>query len=344
MKIAIIGATGYGGVELIRLLNDHSKVETIDVFTSSDVGATYSDKYPSLLERYDIPLKEIDYDVLKTYDVVFASTPAGVTSTLFEPLIGEDVVLIDLSGDYRLKKTELYEKWYGKKAAKKEYVDQAVYSISEWTRDKVKEAQFISNPGCYPTAALLSLIPVFKEGIVIPGTCIIDSKSGVTGSGNKLSTTSHYCEANENMSIYKVNQHQHVPEIEQGIEMYAGKKETVTFSAHLVPMLRGILSTSYVNVTEGTTAEQIDEIFERAYRDEPFVRLVKDASIFGTNRVRGANFCDIYWNLDERTNRLTIMAAIDNLVKGAAGQAIQNMNIRFGFDEKDGLNQMPLYI
>ncbi|HEY9581711.1 MAG TPA: N-acetyl-gamma-glutamyl-phosphate reductase [Savagea sp.] len=344
MKIAIIGATGFGGAELIRLLHSHSKVEAIDVFTSSEVGELYSNKYPSMIQIYDQPLLEINYSKLAQYDVIFASTPAGVTSTLFEPLMDKEVVLIDLSGDYRLKNLEDYENWYGKKSAKQQYVDKAVYGLTEWAKANVKGATFISNPGCYPTAALLSTIPLYKEDLVIPGTCIIDAKSGVTGSGNSLVKSSHFCEANENISIYKMNKHQHIPEIEQGLKMFAGAEDTITFSTHLVPMMRGILSTTYINVKEGTTEDMIQRAFEEAYKDAPFVRLIEEAGMFGTNRVRGTNYCDIHWNLDERTNRLTVVAAIDNLVKGAAGQAIQNMNVLFGYDEMDGLDQIPLYM
>lgn len=342
MKVAIIGATGYGGVELVRLLHQHQKVTTIDTFTSSEVGVPYSDKYPQFKGLYDEPMKAIDYDVLETYDVVFTSTPAGVTTTLLEPLIGKSVKLIDLAGDYRIQNTELYEQWYEKEAPKKELVAQAVYGLTEWNRQAIREAQLLSNPGCYPTATALSILPLIHDQLIDPNTCIIDAKSGVTGSGNKLSKSSHFCEANESTSIYKINKHQHIPEIEQSIEMFGKAQATITFSTHLVPMERGILTTAYAQLNEGVTAEMIHRSFAKHYENDPFVRYIKETTSFSTNQVRGSNFCDIHCNVDERTGRVTILAVIDNMVKGAAGQAIQNMNVMFGFDETLGIEFLPL--
>ncbi len=342
MKIAIIGATGYGGVELVRLLHQHKEVTTIDTFTSSEVGVPYSEKYPQFKGLYDEPMKAIEYDVLETYDVVFTSTPAGVTTTLLEPLIGKDVKLIDLAGDYRIQNPELYEKWYGKEAPKKELLEQAVYGLSEWNKEAIQHAQLLSNPGCYPTATALSILPLIKDQLIDPNSCIIDAKSGVTGSGNKLTKSSHFCEANESTSIYKINKHQHIPEIEQSIQWFGEADATITFSTHLVPMERGILTTAYATLNEGVTEEMIHESFERHYEDAPFIRYIKETNSFSTNQVRGSNFCDIHCDVDERTGRVTILAVIDNMVKGAAGQAIQNMNIMCGFDETLGIEFLPL--
>lgn len=344
MKVGIIGATGYGGLELIRFLHNHPEVEEIQLFTSSEEGTIFSSKYSHLFTILDQPLHKIDGESLSKLDVVFTSTPSGVTTELLPPLLHSGPKFIDLSGDYRLKNGVDYEKWYHKKAAPAEIVKDSVYGLTEWNKDKIKEATLIANPGCYPTATLLSILPLIKNKLIDPNFLIVDAKSGVSGAGNKPSRTTHFSETNESFSIYKINEHQHIPEIEQAIEMFAGVKTSITFNTHLVPMTRGILATSYAPLADQTTNDQLIECLEETYKNDPFVRIIKDASTVGTNQVKGSNYCDIFVKVDERTNRATIVSVIDNLVKGAAGQAIQNMNVQMNLPQTTGLDVIPLFI
>ncbi|WP_332649408.1 N-acetyl-gamma-glutamyl-phosphate reductase [Lysinibacillus sp. 54212] len=344
MKVGIIGATGYGGLELIRFLYNHKEVEKIDLFTSSEEGTVFSTKFPHLINVNDQPLQKIDYDALSRFDVVFASTPSGVSSELFPPLLNKGPKLIDLSGDFRLKDLGSYERWYNKKPAPQEAVDASVYGLTEWNEEKVRDAKLVANPGCYPTAVLLSLLPLIKEGLIDPSFLVIDAKSGVSGAGNKPSQATHFSEANENFSIYKINEHQHIPEIEQAISMFAGVETKISFNTHLVPMTRGILATSYASVAAGVTQAHLTNCLKETYANHPFVRVIEDGSSIGTNRVKGSNYCDVYAKLDERTGRATIIGVIDNLVKGAAGQAIQNMNVQMNLPQTTGLQVVPLFI
>jgi len=344
MKAGIIGATGYGGLELLRFLHNHKEVEEIGLFTSSDEGTQFSDKFPHLTDIYNQPLLKLDDEALAQYDVIFASTPSGVSSTIFPSLVERGPKLIDLSGDFRLKNLESYETWYKKNPAPQEVVDRSVYGLTEWNASAIENADLIANPGCYPTAVLLSILPLIKHRLIDPSLLVIDAKSGISGAGNKPSQATHFSEANESFSIYKINEHQHIPEIEQAISMFTDIETTVTFNTHLVPMTRGILATSYAQVTEGVTQKQLVDCLTETYKDHPFVRVIQQASAVGTNRVKGSNYCDIYVKLDERTNRATIIGVIDNLVKGAAGQAIQNMNVQFGFPQQTGLQLVPYFI
>ncbi|WP_342514949.1 N-acetyl-gamma-glutamyl-phosphate reductase [Sporosarcina sp. FSL K6-1522] len=344
MKVGIIGASGYGGLELIRLLHNHPEVEQIELFTSSEEGIVFSNKYSHLMNMYDQPLRKIEHEKLAKFDVVFSSAPAGVASHLLPPLIGKGPKLIDLSGDFRLKDLGQYEQWYKKESAPKQAVEQSVYGLTEWNHEAIKQAQLIANPGCYPTAVLLSLLPLLKEQLIDASGLIIDAKSGVSGAGNKASQMTHFSETNENTAIYKLHQHQHIPEIEQAFGLFAEEAPPITFSTHLVPMTRGILATSYAPVKAGVTEQQLVACLEETYADHPFVRVTKETDKFGTNQVYGSNFCDIHVKVDPRTNRATVVAVIDNLVKGAAGQAIQNMNVQFQLDESMGLSHVPAFI
>ncbi len=344
MKVGIIGATGYGGLELIRFLYNHKEVERLELFTSSEEGTLFSSKFPHLANMYEQPLRKIDYDVLSQFDVVFASTPSGVSTDLFPPLVNRGPKLIDLSGDFRLKNPDSYETWYKKTPPPPEIVEASVYGLTEWNERAIKEAALIANPGCYPTAVLLSLLPLIKEKCIDPSFLIIDAKSGISGAGNKPSQTTHYSEANESLSIYKINEHQHIPEIEQAISMFAGVETKISFNTHLVPMTRGILSTSYAQVMPGITQKHLTDCLQAAYEHQPFVRVVENATSVGTNRVKGSNYCDVFAKLDERTGRATIIGVIDNLVKGAAGQAIQNMNVQMNLPQTLGLQVVPLFI
>ncbi|KIL49571.1 N-acetyl-gamma-glutamyl-phosphate reductase [Jeotgalibacillus soli] len=344
MKVGIIGASGYGGLELVRLLHTHPEVESVELFTSSEEGTVYSHKYTHLYNIMDQPLRRINAEEMSSLDVVFSSAPAGVASTLLPPLIGKGPRIIDLSGDFRLKDEELYRNWYQKDPAPGKYLQESVYGLTEWNRSAIEKATLIANPGCYPTAVLLSLLPLLRDQLIDGSQLIIDAKSGVSGAGNTPSQMTHFSETNENISIYKVNKHQHIPEIEQGFQLFAKEQSPITFSTHLVPMTRGIIATSYARLEDGVSQEKLIECLTETYNESPFVRIIPASQKFGTKQVSGSNYCDIQVYADSRTNRVTVVSVIDNLVKGAAGQAIQNMNVQFGLKETTGLTQVPAFI
>ncbi len=344
MHVGIIGATGYGGQELLRFLYNHSEIENISLFSSSESGISFSDKYTHLRKIIDQPLQKIEPEKLQKLDVVFTSTPSGVSSKLIPEILTENVKIIDLSGDFRLKNPKDYEKWYKLSPAPEQFVQQSVYGLTEWNKKEIQDANLIANPGCYPTAVLLSLLPLLKENLIDSENLIIDAKSGISGAGNKPNANNQFCDTNDSTSIYKINKHQHIPEIEQAMSMFAKNDHPITFSTHLVPMNRGIMSTSYAKLQQGVGIDDLQNCLHSIYEDKPFIRIIDDASKISTNQVRGTNFCDIHINVDERTGRATIVSVIDNLVKGAAGQAIQNMNVMFGLEETNGLTQIPIWI
>ncbi|WP_096198982.1 N-acetyl-gamma-glutamyl-phosphate reductase [Bacillus sp. FJAT-45350] len=344
MRAAIIGATGYGGAELIRLLHNHPEVTLSSVHSSSQQGVSISETYPHLNNVVDLDLEDIQAKLIKEKaEVVFLSTPPGVSNKVSESLLLEGLKVIDLSGDLRLKDRDVYEQWYGIEAAPQQLINNAVYGLTEWAKEEVQGAKLISNPGCYPTATLLGLAPLMVEKLVEPKSIIIDAKSGTSGAGRTPTAITHYAEMNENFKIYKVNQHKHIPEIEQGLHGWDERVSTVTFSTHLVPMVRGIMSTIYAQATNPMSEEQLRELYETMYEQSPFVRIRKNGQFPSTKEVYGTNYCDIGITYDERTGRITVVSVIDNLVKGAAGQAIQNLNVMQGFDEKMGLDLVPLY-
>ncbi|MCR2822884.1 N-acetyl-gamma-glutamyl-phosphate reductase [Lederbergia panacisoli] len=343
MRVGIVGATGYGGAELIRILQSHPKFEIAALYTSSRQGRDIHNHYPHLTGIIPLTLEEIDpIKMAKDTDVVFLAVPTGIASQLAPELLTAGCVVIDLTGDFRLKNTEDYEYWYKRKAAPKEWIEKAVYSLPELNRTSVKGSQFISNPGCYPTAALLGLAPLAKANILKEGSVIIDAKSGISGAGQTVSLGNIYSELNENLKIYKVNGHQHIPEIEQMLKEM-GYESPITFQTHLVPMTRGIMTTIYGTVEGKITEDELWQLYHDFYANEYFVR-VRDKGIFpATKEVAASNFCDIGIACDERTGRITIVSVIDNLMKGAAGQAVQNANILFGFEESAGLKFSPMY-
>jgi N-acetyl-gamma-glutamyl-phosphate reductase len=344
LRAAIIGSTGYGGVELIRLLLQHPKVEITSVISSSQAGTPIADGFPHLTEIIVDALDGIDIDLIRSKaDVVFAATPNGVSSQLVPQLIEAGLKVIDLSGDFRLKSGASYEQWYKLQPARADLVEQAVYGLAEVCGDDVKGSSFVSNPGCYSTAALLGLIPIVGAEWLDPKSIIIDAKSGVSGAGRGLSMGVHYSEINENFKAYKVNSHQHTPEIEQVLSQISGQDIRVTFTPHLVPMTRGIMCTIYGTLTESINADNLIDLYKRYYDGRPFVRVRVEGKLPATKEVWGSNYCDIGFSVDERTNRVTIISVIDNLVKGAAGQAIQNLNLMMGWDEAEGLRLAPVY-
>jgi N-acetyl-gamma-glutamyl-phosphate reductase len=289
------------------------------------------------LDGVDIPL------IRSKADVVFAATPSGVSAGLVPQLLEAGLKVIDLSGDFRLKSGALYEQWYKHKPAADALLAQAVYGLSEVYGQECSGVDFISNPGCYSTASLLGLIPALSAGWIDPKTIIIDAKSGVSGAGRGLGLNWHYAEMNENFLAYKVNKHQHIPEIEQVLSQVAGHDVVTTFTTHLVPMTRGILCTMYATLTDSHTEAELIRLYQKYYEGRPFVRIRPQGKLPATKEVWGSNYCDIGFAADTRTGRVTIIAVIDNLVKGAAGQAIQNLNLMMGWDEATGLDMAPVF-
>lgn len=344
LRAAIVGSTGYGGVELIRLLLQHPEVDIASVISSSNPGALYVEGYPHLSEIVTDRLEAIDVEAIKDKaDVVFLATPHGVSTELSPKLIDAGLKVIDVSGDLRLKRGDAYEKWYKHKPADPAYLDRAVYGLCEVFGSEVKGADLIANPGCFPTATTLGLAPLVAEGWIDPATIISDAKTGVSGAGRGLGLLYHYSEINESTLAYKVNRHQHTPEIEQTLGRLAGRDVTITFTTHLLPMTRGILVTSYAQLTGKRTDEEVLDLFRSYYEGRRFVRIRPAGKWPATKEVLGSNYCDIGVSVDERTNRVTVISVIDNLVKGAAGQAVQNLNLMMGWDEAAGLAFTPVY-
>jgi N-acetyl-gamma-glutamyl-phosphate reductase len=344
IRAAVVGSTGYGGVELIRFLLKHPLVDITSVISSSNAGAPFAEGFPHLSEIIMDRLDAIDVALIRSKaDVVFTATPHGISSALVPRFLEAGLKVIDLSGDFRLKSGEVYEQWYKHKPADEALLAKAVYGLAEVFGDQCRDVDFISNPGCYPTAALLGLIPAVAAGWIDPKTIIIDAKSGVSGAGRGLGLSVHYSEINENFLAYKVNKHQHLPEIEQALGWIAGQEVITTFTTHLVPMTRGILCTTYASLTEQRTEADFIQLYREYYNGRPFVRIRPQGKLPATKEVWGSNYCDIGFSTDPRTGRVTIVSVIDNLVKGAAGQAIQNLNLMMGWDEAAGLDMAPVY-
>lgn len=343
LKVGIIGATGYAGAELVRLLLSHPSAEITAVSSVSFEGQSLSDIYPNLKEIAPFTLESTD-EIIPRCDVVFASVPHGVSEEIALKCKAAGSVLIDLGADFRLQNEDDYKKWYGKEYKHPELHESSVYSIPELHRDSIKDASVIGNPGCYPTSIALGLMPAIKAGIIETEQLIIDSKSGVTGAGRSLTQGTHYPDTNEAFAAYKAGCHRHAPEIEQTLTEIAGSDVKVTFVPHLLPVNRGIESTIYAKLTAkgvGLTANEIHTIYTNTYETERFVRIEKLGEYANIKNVRMSNYCDISIHIDEHCGNLIISSVIDNMVKGAAGQAIQNMNIRFGLNEAEGLLSVP---
>ena len=344
MNVAIIGATGYGGAELIRILHQHPEVSIHSFHTSSQEGLSMSQSYPHLQTVVEKDLELIDpEEIAAEVDLVFTATPSGVSSKLVPQLLQAGLKVIDLSGDYRLKNSEAYEKWYKLESGNEEVIEKTVYGLTEWLETDLAQTQFVSNPGCFPTAVLLGLAPLAINHLIDEKSIIIDAKTGVSGAGRSASAATHFPETNDNINIYRVNEHQHIPEIEQMLAYWNPNIEAVTFSTHLVPMTRGIMATMYVDIPKEVNIEELFDLYHKSYKDNYFVRVKEQGYFPSTKEVSGSNFCDISLAYDERTNRVTVVSVIDNLMKGAAGQAVQNMNKMLGMDEKTGLNFIPVY-
>ncbi|TLS36863.1 N-acetyl-gamma-glutamyl-phosphate reductase [Pseudalkalibacillus caeni] len=344
MNIAIVGATGYSGIELLRLLLNHPEANLTYLISNSQSNKQLSEVYPHFSGVKESMLKTLDIPkVAKEVDVVFFATPSGVSKNFVPEFLEYGVKCIDLSGDFRLKDPLLYEKWYKNSSASEKNLEKAVYGLSEIYENDVKEASLIANPGCYPTATLLGLLPALKEKWIKSDSIIIDGKSGVSGAGRSVSIGTHFAETNENLKAYKLGSHQHIPEIEQILHTESGIQSNVTFSTHLVPMTRGIMCTMYADLQEHKSTGEIIDLYKQFYEGKPFVRIRPEDHWPTTKEVSASNYCDIGFMSDARTGRLTIVSVIDNVVKGAAGQAVQNLNIMMGLDAKTGLNLSPVY-
>ncbi|PFB68783.1 N-acetyl-gamma-glutamyl-phosphate reductase [Bacillus cereus] len=345
MKVAIIGATGYGGIELIRLLEQHPYFSIASLHSFSQVGECITNVYPHLRNILVHTLQEINAEEIeKEAEIVFLATPAGVSAELTPKLLAVGLKVIDLSGDFRMKDPLIYEQWYKRAAAKEEVLSEAVYGLSEWKKSEIQNANLIANPGCFATASLLAILPLVRSGMIEEDSIIIDAKSGVSGAGKTPTTMTHFPELYDNLRIYKVNEHQHVPEIEQMLAEWDRETKPITFSTHLIPISRGIMVTLYAKVKREMEIEQLQKLYEETYEQSAFIRIRTQGEFPSPKEVRGSNYCDMGIAYDERTGRVTVVSVIDNMMKGAAGQAIQNANIVAGLEETTGLQHMPLYL
>ena len=344
IKAGIIGATGYAGAEIVRLLMGHPKVEIKWLGSRSYIDQRYADIYRNMFQIVEDICKDDNLDKLaEEVDVIFTATPQGFCASVINEEILSKVKVIDLSADFRIKDVAIYEKWYGIEHKSPEYIKEAVYGLCEINREDIKKARLVANPGCYTTCSILSLYPLVKEGLIDPSTIIIDAKSGTSGAGRGAKVDNLFCEVNENMKAYGVATHRHTPEIEEQLGYAAGLVIVLNFTPHLVPMNRGILVTAYASLKEKVSYETVKAAYDKYYEKEKFVRVLEKDVCPQTKWVEGSNYVDVNFKIDERTGRVIVMGALDNLVKGAAGQAVQNMNLVFGLDESTGLDLVPIF-
>lgn len=343
MKVSIIGATGYVGAELLRILTAHPQAEIVHITSESHAGEVAAAVYPHLRGCCPLVLEPMAAaaDIAADSEVLFVALPHGHAMKLGKAVAHLPLRIIDLGADYRFADPAVYAQWYG---LPHEHGDAArVYGLTEWQREAIRTAKIIGNAGCYPTAGILALMPLVRAGLVQRGSIIIDAASGVSGAGRAATAANHFPELYDSFKAYGVAGHRHTPEIEQALSQLSGEEQVVSFTPHLLPMVRGILATCYAALRPGVSADEVDEAFTACYAGEPFIRLLGRNGYPATKAVRGSNFCDIGWHLDPRTGRVVVLSAIDNLVKGAAGQAVQNFNIACGFAEDTALDAIPLY-
>lgn len=344
VKASILGATGYTGAELVRLLAAHPAVELVGLTTQSYAGQPFWEVYPHLLGYVDLVCREQDVGALvRESDVIFAALPHGHAMHLAGEILGAGKALVDLGADFRLADARTFAAWYKMEHAAPELLPRAAYGLPEIHREKIRESRLVANPGCYPTGAILALAPLLRERLVETGSIVIDAKSGVSGAGRAPSLNTHFCEVNESIKAYGVASHRHTPEIEQELSRLAGEPVVVSFTPHLVPMTRGILCTAYARLACTAETAELVEIYRRFYAGERFVRVLPPGMLPATKMVAGSNHCDIGLVVDRRARRVVVVSAIDNLLKGAAGQAVQNMNIMFGLPEGEGLTGPGVY-
>ena len=344
IKVGIIGATGYAGQELVRILLSHKYADIVWYGSRSYIDKKYSDVFGNMFKLVDSTCLDDNMEALADeVDVIFTATPQGLCASLVNEAILNKVKIIDLSADFRIKDVSVYEQWYGITHKSPQFIDEAVYGLCEINREDIKKARLVANPGCYTTCSILSAYPLMKEGLIRPQSLIIDAKSGTSGAGRGAKVDNLYCEVNENIKAYGVTSHRHTPEIEEQLSYAAGEPVVINFTPHLVPMNRGILVTAYADLTADVTWQKLRSVYEKYYGGETFIRLLDENVCPQTRWVEGSNFVDINFKVDPRTHRVIIMGAIDNLVKGAAGQAVQNMNLMFGLDESEGLMLVPMF-
>ena len=344
IRVGIIGATGYAGGELVRILLNHKDAKIVWYGSRSYIDKKYYQVYQNMFQLVEDICKDDNLEELaKQVDVIFTATPQGFLGSVLTEEILSKTKIVDLSADFRIKDVKKYEKWYGIEHKAPQFIDEAVYGLCEINREDIKKARLIANPGCYPTCSPLSIYPLLKEGLIDPNTIIIDAKSGTSGAGRGAKVPNLYCEVNESIKAYGVATHRHTPEIEEQLSYAAGEPVLINFTPHLVPMQRGILVTAYASLKKDVTYEEVKAIYDKYYADEKFVRVLEKDQCPETKWVEGSNYVDIGFKIDERTGRIIMMGAIDNLVKGAAGQAVQNMNLLFGLPESEGLELVPMF-
>ena len=344
IKVGIIGATGYAGSELVRILLGHKEAEIQWYGSRSYIDQKYASIYQNFFELVDASCMEDQMETMADQvDVIFTATPQGLCASLINEEILSKTKVIDLSADFRIKDVKVYEEWYKLEHKSPRYIKEAVYGLCEINREDVKHARLVANPGCYTTCSILTCYPLVKEGLIDPNSLIIDAKSGTSGAGRGAKVDNLFCEVNENMKAYGVATHRHTPEIEEQLGYACGQEIRVNFTPHLVPMNRGILATAYASLKKEVTYEEVKAVYDKYYQQEKFVRVLEKDVCPQTKWVEGSNYVDINFKIDPRTNRIILMGAIDNLVKGAAGQAVQNMNLMFGLPENEGLNLVPMF-
>lgn len=344
IKAGIIGATGYAGGELVRILTAHKDVEIKWYGSRSYIDQKYASVYQNLFQIVDAVCMDDNMEELaEQVDVIFTATPQGLCASLVNEQILSKVKIVDLSADFRIKDVSVYEKWYGIEHKSPQFIEEAVYGLCEVNREDVKKARLVANPGCYTTCSILTAYPLAKEGLIDMSTLIIDAKSGTSGAGRGAKTANLFCEVNENMKAYGVATHRHTPEIEEQLGYASGEEVVLNFTPHLVPMNRGILATEYAKLKKDVSWEEVKAIYDKYYGDEKFIRVLDKGICPETKWVEGSNYVDIGFQIDSRTKRIIMMGAIDNLVKGAAGQAVQNMNLMFGLPEREGLELVPMF-
>lgn len=344
IKVGIIGATGYAGSELVRILLGHKDVEIKWYGSRSYIDKKYASIYQNFFQLVDATCMDDNMEALADQvDVIFTATPQGLCASLVNEEILSKVKIIDLSADFRIKDVKVYEEWYKLEHKSPQFIEEAVYGLCEINREDVKKARLVANPGCYTTCSILTCYPLVKEGIIDPNTIIVDAKSGTSGAGRGAKVDNLFCEVNENMKAYGVATHRHTPEIEEQLGYACGEKITINFTPHLVPMNRGILATAYASLKKDVTYEEVKAAYDKYYANEKFVRVLEKDVCPQTKWVEGSNYVDVNFKIDPRTNRIIMMGAIDNLVKGAAGQAVQNMNLMFGLKESEGLELVPMF-
>lgn len=343
-KVSIIGATGYTGAELVRLLSNHPEVELTGLTTQQYAGMPFWEVYPHLYKYVELTCRGQNIkEIIDCSDIIFSALPHGHSMSIAAEAMRQKKVFIDLAADFRLRDAASYESWYKVEHTARELLEKAVYGLPEIYRKEIAATQLVANPGCYPTTVILGLAPLLRKGLIATDSVIIDSKSGVSGAGRGLSLNVHYCEVNENIKAYGVTTHRHLPEIEQELGLLAGKEMVVSFTPHLTPMTRGMLSTIYSTLNNKLDTEELLKIYTEFYAGEPFVRVLPAGMLPASKMVSGSNYCDLGMVTDRHTGRLVVISAIDNLIKGASGQAVQNMNIMLGLPEETGLAGVGIY-